>query len=63
MPSKTPKQERFMAAVAHSPKFAKKVGVPQSVGKEFSEADAAKHSARPGGYPAKSNHRNSGGYK
>jgi hypothetical protein len=29
------KQERFMQAVAHNPKFAKKVGVPQSVGKEF----------------------------
>ena len=42
MPSKTPKQERFMAAVANSPKFAKKVGVPQSVGKEFAKADKAK---------------------
>ena len=28
-----------MAAVAHSPSFAKKVGVPQSVGKDFSAAD------------------------
>lgn len=28
-----------MRAVAHSPKFAKKVGVPQSVGKDFSNAD------------------------
>lgn len=28
-----------MAAVAHNPKFAKKVGVPQSVGKEFNDAD------------------------
>lgn len=28
-----------MAAVAHSPAFAKKVGVPQSVGKEFNQAD------------------------
>jgi len=28
-----------MRAVAHSPKFAKKVGVPQSVGKDFSTAD------------------------
>ena len=48
MPSKTKKQARFMAAVAHSPKFAKKVGVPQGVGKEFNEADKknkkAKHS-------------------
>jgi hypothetical protein len=29
-----------MAAVAHNPGFAKKVGVPQSVGKEFNQADA-----------------------
>jgi len=28
-----------MAAVAHNPAFAKKVGIPQSVGKEFSQAD------------------------
>jgi hypothetical protein len=28
-----------MAAAAHSPAFAKKVGVPQSVAREFSEAD------------------------
>ena len=35
MPAVSAKQERFMQAVAHSPKFAKKVGVPQSVGKEF----------------------------
>jgi hypothetical protein len=36
MPAKTEKQKRFMQAVSHSPAFAKKVGVPQSVGKEFS---------------------------
>lgn len=35
MPAKTEKQAKFMRAVAHSPSFAKKVGVPQSVGKEF----------------------------
>ena len=28
-----------MAAVAHNPAFAKKVGIPQSVGKEFNKAD------------------------
>ena len=28
-----------MAAVAHNPEFAKKVGIPQKVGKEFSKAD------------------------
>jgi ribosomal protein L12E/L44/L45/RPP1/RPP2 len=42
MPSKTKKQAKFMAAVANSPKFAKKVGVPQSVGKEFAKADKEK---------------------
>ena len=39
MPSVSKKQHNFMAAVANSPAFAKKVGVPQSVGKEFSNAD------------------------
>lgn len=41
MPSKSAKQHRFMEAVAHSPEFAKKVGVPQSVGKDFAKADDA----------------------
>jgi len=35
MPAKSKKQQRFMAAVANNPKFAKKVGVPQDVGEEF----------------------------
>ena len=39
MPSTSKKQHDFMNAVAHSPSFAKKVGVPQSVGKDFSNAD------------------------
>lgn len=39
MPSQTPKQARFMAAVAHDPKFAVKVGVPQKVGQEYNQAD------------------------
>lgn len=39
MPSKSPAQKRLMQAVAHSPEFAKKVGIPQSVGREFYEAD------------------------
>ena len=42
MPSTSKKQHNFMAAVAHSPAFAKKAGVPQSVGKEFSKADKGK---------------------
>ncbi len=40
MPSKTKKQAKLMAAVAHNPAFAKKVGIKQSVGKEFNQADA-----------------------
>ena len=39
MPSKSKAQKRLMAAVANNPKFAKKVGVPQSVGREFANAD------------------------
>lgn len=39
MPSKSKKQARLMAAVAHNSKFAKKVGIPQSVGREFNDAD------------------------
>lgn len=42
MPSVSKKQRNFMAAVAHSPAFAKKVGVPQSVGKDFNTADKGK---------------------
>jgi hypothetical protein len=42
MPSTSAKQHRFMEAVAHSPQFAKKAGVPQKVGKEFAKADAQK---------------------
>jgi hypothetical protein len=39
MPSTTRKQHNFMAAVANNPSFAKKAGVPQSVGAEFLKAD------------------------
>ena len=39
MPSSSGKQHRFMAAVANNPAFAKKVGVPRSVGEEFVQAD------------------------
>jgi len=42
MPSKSPAQHRLMAAVAHNPKFAKKVGIPVSVGKDFTSADKGK---------------------
>lgn len=47
MPSKSPKQARMMAAAAHDPKFAKKVGVPVKVAKEFNQADAGRGIIRP----------------
>ena len=42
MPSVSKKQHNLMAAVAHSPEFAKKVGIKQSVGKDFMAADKGK---------------------
>ena len=42
MPSKSKSQHRFFEMVAHNPKAAKRVGVPQSVGKEFVSADKGK---------------------
>jgi hypothetical protein len=39
MPSTSKKQHNLMAAAAHNPAFAKKVGVPVSVAKEFNQAD------------------------
>jgi len=49
MPSKSAKQHNFMAAIAHNPAFAKKVGVPQSVGKDFAAADKGKKFGLGGG--------------
>jgi len=48
MPSHSKKQHNFMEAVAHSPSFAKKVGVPQSVGKDFSAADKGRKFSKGG---------------
>ena len=42
MPSKSSSQHRLMAAVAHNPAFAKKVGISQKVGKEFAKTDKNK---------------------
>lgn len=41
MPSTSKKQARTMAAAAHDPAFAKKVGIPQTVAREFFNADQA----------------------
>jgi len=48
VPSTSAKQHRFMEAVAHNPAFAKKAGVPQSVGKEFSNADKTRKFSKGG---------------
>ncbi len=48
MPSTSKKQHNFMAAVANNPSFAKKAGVPQSVGKEFNEADKGRKFSKGG---------------
>ena len=39
MPSKSAAQARMMAAAAHDPEFAKKVGVPMKVAREYNQAD------------------------
>ena len=51
MPSSSKKQHKFMEAVAHNPAFAKKAGVPQSVGQDFSNADKGKKFNRGGAMP------------
>lgn len=47
MPSKSGPQHRLMEGVAHDPAFAKKVGIPQSVGKEFVMADIGRKFSPP----------------
>jgi hypothetical protein len=53
MPSSSKSQHKFMAAIAHSPSFAKKAGVPQSVGKDFTAADKGRKFAKGGGMAKK----------
>jgi len=48
MPSTSKKQHNFMEAITHSPSFAKKAGVPQSVGSDFSKADKGRKFAKGG---------------
>lgn len=42
MPSTSKSQHHLMEAVAHNPEFAKKVGIPMKVGKDFAKADKGK---------------------
>ncbi len=53
MPSKSPSQARMMAGAAHDPAFAKKVGVPMSVAKDFNKADVRTGILRKKGKPKK----------
>jgi len=55
MPSSSKAQHRFMEAIAHNPGFAKKVGIPQSVGKDFSNADKGKSFSKGGDMATKMN--------
>ena len=48
MPSKSKAQHNLMAGVAHNAAFAKKVGIPQSVGRDFAEADKGKKFSKGG---------------
>lgn len=49
MPSSSKKQHKFMAAIANNPKFAKKVGIPASVGEDFVKADEGRSFKKSGG--------------
>lgn len=45
MPSHSPAQARMMAAAAHNSEFAKKMGIPVSVAKDYNQADKGKRLA------------------
>jgi len=55
MPSSSKKQHNFMEAIAHNPGFAKKVGIPQPVGTDFSNADKGKSFSKGGDMATKMN--------
>jgi hypothetical protein len=48
VPSHTRKQHNLMALVANDPAAAKRLGIPQKVGKEFMEADKGRKFAQGG---------------
>jgi len=48
VPSTSKKQHNFMAAIANNPAFAKKVGIPQSVGQDFTTADKGRKFSKGG---------------
>ena len=53
MPSKNKAQHNLMAMVAHDPAAAKRLGIPQSVGKEFVNADKGRKFSEGGRIMAK----------
>ena len=55
MPSTSKKQHNFMAAIANNPAFAKKVGIPQSVGQDFTTADKGRKFSKGGDMATKMN--------
>ena len=55
MPSSSKKQHNFMAAIANNPAFAKKVGIPQSVGQDFTTADKGRKFSKGGDMATKMN--------
>ena len=55
MPTVSKKQEKFMQAVANNPEFAKKVGVNQSIGREFIKGKDMKKNYMYGGKVKKMN--------
>lgn len=46
MPSKSAAQAKTMRAAAHDPEFAKKMGIPQQVARDFVLADKLKRETR-----------------
>ena len=46
MPSVSAKQKRTMQAAKHDPKFAKRLGIPQKVARDFVAADKKKSGKR-----------------
>jgi len=60
MPSTSKKQHNFMAAIANSPSFAKKAGVPTSVGKDFVTADKGKKFSKGGDMKSVDTEKNPG---
>lgn len=57
MPAVSEKQKHLMDAAAHNPAFAKKVGIPTKVAKEFSQASKGQ-TFKSGGLMAKREEKN-----